>query len=394
MRRGALRVAVVGGGIGGLTVAIALRRRGVPVEVYEQAPELQEVGAGVALSANGTRLLRGLGLRERLAAVGVEPTRIVFRHWADGSVLGTHDMGPDYLKRYGAPFCTLLRADLQLALADAVPAESLRLGRRCTGVTAERGAAKLTFSDGTTARADVVIGADGVRSVVRDAVAPAKPAVYSGDCGFRGLVPFAASPGLPEPEALQFWLGPQRHFLTYPVAGGVTNFLAVVPDAGWDHDVWVTSCEVKEAVAAFDGWDEPVVQTIGAVEVTARWALFDRVPMPRWSAGRVVLLGDAAHAMLPHQGQGANQTIEDAVTLAECLADAEPDRPEVALRRYEVLRRGRTRAVQAASRQAGKCMHVADGQAAEVRDEALADLADALAWIHTHDAKNQLYVSR
>ena len=228
--------------------------------------------------------------------------------------------------------------------------------------------------------ADVVVGADGVHSAVRHAVAGDRTPVFSGTVGYRGLVPVEALPSLPDPTPLQFWAGPRAHLLHYSIEGGtIVKFLAVVRQAAWTSPGWNEACDVGEALAAYEGWHPAVTEMVGAVAEGSRWALHDHVPLPRWSAGRVVLIGDAAHAMLPHQGQGANQTIEDAILLADLLAEAPADdRPE-AFARYEALQRW--------SRLAADWMHLPDGPAAERRDARLQSADADLAWIPGYDVR-------
>lgn len=388
------RVAVVGAGMGGLTLAIALRELGVRVEVFEQAAELAEVGAAVALAANGTRLLRRLGVDDALASASAEPTELQFRRWDDGSMIWSHPIGDWYREQFGAPFYGLHRKDLQRSLVDRVSPEVVRLGHRVVEVVEEATAARLVFEGGGSAVADVVVGADGVHSALRRHVAGGTPrAVFSGDVGFRGLIPVEAMPLLPDPGALQFWVGPGAHLLHYPIYpdSRVVNFLAVVPRAEWTAATWREPCEVDEAVNAFTGWHPAVTGMVGAVEQDpAWWALHDFAPLQRWSEGRVVLLGDAAHAMLPHQGQGANQAIEDAVTLAHCLATAGEVGLSPAIERYERLRRARSRQAQRYSRLAAACLHVPDGPAATQRNTGLATLAADLAWLHSYDVHEHL----
>jgi salicylate hydroxylase len=386
-----LRVAVVGGGIGGLVLAIALGQRDVRVQVFEQVPELREIGAGIALSANATRLLERLGLGERLAAVSAQPSALVFRRWDDGRVIAAHAMDRSYRAAFGAPYYTVHRADLQRVLLEAIDAKVIRLGCRCVEVEDGVEEGRLAFDGGEAAAAHVVLGADGVHSAVRERVAEANAAVYSGTVGFRGLVPIEALPSLPDPSPLQFWAGPGRHLLHYPIAGGsVINFLAVVRHADWTGDAWMEPYEVQDAVDAFAGWHPAVTEMVGAVDEINRWALHDHAPLRRWSVGRVALLGDAAHAMLPHQGQGANQTIEDVIALVDLLADARPEEVCAALERYEALRRPRTARVQRWSRLTADCLHLPDGPAAQRRDAALAgELPARLAWIHGHDVQQR-----
>ena len=385
-----LRVAIVGGGIGGLTLALALRERGVDCEVYEQAGELREVGAAVALSANGTRELRRLGLGEQVEAVSVVPSALVVRRWDSGEIIAEYAMGRDgaYEAAFGAPYYGVHRVSLLQALGDRLSGAGLHLGRRCVGVEEGPAGVELRFADGGTATADVVVGADGVHSVIRRHVAGDCRGRYSGTVGYRGLVPVELMPSLPDPTPLQFWVGPGRHLLHYAIDGGRTvNFLAVVRVPEWTNTEWMEPCAVADAVDAFAGWHPAVTEMVGGIDDGARWALHDLAPLEHWHTDRAVLMGDAAHAMVPHQGQGANQTIEDAIVLADCLADLAASRaPKPALARYAESRRDRTAAVQRLSRHTADLLHLPDGPEIASRDAQLQDLYTDLAWIHGHDA--------
>jgi salicylate hydroxylase len=385
------KVAIAGGGIGGLVLALALRERGIGCDVYEQADELREIGAAVALSANGTRELRRLGLGERVEAVSVVPSALVIRRWDSGEVIADHPIGRDcvYEATFGAPYYGVHRVALLQALGQRLADDGLHLGHRCVGVTETASGAELRFANGVSAVADVVVGADGVHSVIRPHVAGEVRGRFSGTVGYRGLVPVEAMPSLPDPTPLQFWAGPRRHLLHYAIDGGRTvNFLAVVRVPEWTSDTWMEECEVGDAVAAYEGWHPAVTEMVGATEVGARWALFDLAPLERWHTDRVVLMGDAAHAMVPHQGQGANQTIEDAIVLADCLAGA--DDLAAALHAYQVSRRPRTARVQRWSRRAADLMHLPDDAEIAPRDALFGDLDSELAWIHAYDAHEVL----
>ncbi|HYH89653.1 MAG TPA: FAD-dependent monooxygenase [Solirubrobacteraceae bacterium] len=381
----ALKVAVVGGGIGGLVLGLALRERGISFDLYEQAEELREVGAAVALSANGTRELRRLGVGELVESVSVVPSALVIRRGDTGRVIADHPIGRDgtYEATFGAPYYGLHRVALLQALAERFGSDGLHLSRRCVGVQERPSGAELHFADGSSAAADLVVGADGVHSVIRPHVAGSIRATFSGTVGYRGLVPVEDIPSLPDPTPLQFWAGPGRHLLHYAIDGGKTiNFLAVVRVPEWTNDAWMEECQVSDAVNAFAGWHPAVTEMVGAPDAGARWALHDIEPLERWHTDRVVLMGDAAHAMVPHQGQGAGQTIEDAIALADCLADD----PAFALQRYAERRRKRTAAVQKLSRRTADLLHLPDGPELEARDALFADLYSDLAWMHSHDA--------
>ncbi len=381
------RIVIIGAGVGGLTLALLLRRRGIVAEVLEQSAELREVGAAVALAANATRVLQYLGLGDGLAQVSTEPTGLIHRDGRDGHRIAATRDGRWYRDTFGAPFFGLHRMGLQRLLGDALGPEHLHLGCHAQ-ILEERGAGmRVRCSSGTTFDADVVVGADGVHSRVRDWVTGGDEPVYSGTSGFRGLVPVERLPRLPDPGALQFWMGPGAHLLHYPVSGGsVINFLAVVDGPGrWTAPAWMEAAEPGAHLEAFAGWHPAVTEMIGAAPQSPRWGLFARRPLGHWNRGPVVLLGDAAHAMLPHHGQGANQTIEDAVVLAAEL-DGAGDDVQAALHRYTGRRRVRTRQVPLMSWAASAALHLPDGPAAQRRDAGLARLPERVAWIHGHDA--------
>ncbi len=384
----ATSVAIIGGGIGGLTLALSLRRYGMDVTVYEQASELREVGAAVALSANGNRVLHELGLRARLAECGAVPTELIYRHWGSGERIVAYGVGEDYEQRFGAPYYGVHRADLQKMLADGC-GDRVRLDHRLIDLSTSSDGYWLEFANGAVASADVVVGADGVRSTVRRWVTDSDPAVYSGTSGFRGLVPAEQLPSLPDPDAIQFWMGPGAHLLHYPIGdGSVVNFLAVVHEPErWSSSSWVEEMPLEKIRTFFDGWHPAVREMIERTSVPQRWALFGQRPLNRWYRGKIVLLGDAVHAMLPHHGQGANQSIEDAATLADCLH--RHDRDE-ALARYQRLRRARTRAVQRSSWVASDLLHLPDGPEAEQRNRDLEDISTTLEWIHSNGAETAM----
>jgi len=388
-----MRVAIAGGGIGGLTLARALAERGIEADVYEQAGELREIGAAVALSANGVRELERLGLAGGLAAIATQPSSLCIRRGDDGTLICREPMGEGnvYPDAFGSAYYGVHRVPLLKLLAEGIDPGRVHLGHRVAEASED---GRLRFENGAEVTADVVVAADGVHSAVRRAIGFGGEAVFSGTVGYRGLVPVSKLPSLPEPGAIQFWAGPGRHLLHYPIDEGRTvNFLAVVRTAGWRSETWMEECDPSESAAAFRDWHPAVCEMITAVSESARWALHDHTPLERWHKGRIVLLGDAAHAMLPHQGQGANQTIEDAAALAAHLADGESAEPEAAFERYEAQRRARTARVQAYSRRAVDLLHV-DAQDFAKRDRAFADLPTDLAWIHGHDARGTAEADR
>jgi salicylate hydroxylase len=235
-----LRIAIIGGGIGGLTLALALQQRGLAADVYEQAPQLTEIGAAVALSANATRELRRLGVLEPVAAASTEPTELIYRSWQDGQRIAAHPVrnGLRYQQRFGAPYYGIHRADLQRVLSTALGGAGLHLGHRLHAISDQGNAIAIEFSNGRSVEADLVIGADGVRSVIREWVTGGEGVTYSGTSAFRGIVPASQLPTLPDPQAIQFWMGPNAHLLHYAIggAGEDVNYFAVVegPEAWRD----------------------------------------------------------------------------------------------------------------------------------------------------------------
>jgi salicylate hydroxylase len=386
-------IAIVGAGIGGLTLALALRRRGLAADVYEQAPELREIGAAVALSANATRELERLGCLDAIAELSCQPSELIWRGWDDDDRIAAFPVAKDgaYRERFGAPYFGIHRADLQRVLGTAHGPDRLHLGHRLVAVADEGGGINLKFANGHAARFDILVGADGVRSQVRRFVAGEERAAYSGTSAFRGIVPVRDLPSLPDPQALQFWMGPAAHLLHYAIgpSGKDVNFFAVVegPEQ-WTQETWTAPVACGEAAAAFAGWHPAVVEMVSAVSHSVRWGLFTVRPLQSWWRGRAVLLGDAAHGMLPHHGQGANTTIEDSITLAELLP-ARLEDFERAMQRYQALRRARTRIIQRSSRATNTVLHLAGGAIAG-RSARLARFPERFGWIHEFDALSEV----
>jgi salicylate hydroxylase len=384
-----LRVAVIGGGIAGLTAAIALRRNGVPCAVYEREAAITGTGAGIQLAPNGTRLLHRLGLADRLAAVSVRPAKIELRRWSTSEALRSTRLGTGVERRYTAPYYTLHRAALHRVLLDAASGIDIRTGRRCVAIAASASTVDIRFADGSTTGADVVLAADGIRSAVRAALGDG-PARYRGLAVYRGVVPAAACPWLAAAPAVVVWLGPGAHCVCYPVAGGDrVSFVAAVPSAEWGAESWTEPGDPAALTAAFDGWHADVRDMLGAATSVTRWAMHDRPPPRRLCTGRVALLGDAAHPMLPFGAQGASQAIEDALVCAAYLRDASsPDVP-AALRRYGDARVDRLARVAGMVDRHFDDHHLPDGADQRRRDAALV-AGTGLAgfdWLFGHDAE-------
>jgi len=390
-----LRVAIIGAGIGGLSLVLALRERGLTAEVYEQAPELTEIGAAIALSANATREYARLGLLDELTAASTIPTELIYRQWRDGSRIAAHPVHNDntYVSRFGAPYLGIHRADLQKSLSGAFGVKNVHLGCRLVNIIEDNNSVVVEFANGRVEHADIVVGADGVRSTVRRWVTGADDAVYSGTSAFRGIVPTDNLPSLPDPHAIQFWMGPDAHLLHYAIGGNgeLVNFFAVVDTPRiWMHDSTVADVHEDVPVASFRGWHPAVTEMIRAAESPIRWGLFTVRPLLRWYRGRVVILGDAAHGMLPHHGQGANTSIEDAFALAAFLTESGRGDLETAFSRYQTMRRARTRKIQRSSLVTSSLLHLPDGPAALARNQKVARVPQDFGWIHEYDVQRAL----
>jgi salicylate hydroxylase len=382
------RVAIVGGGLGGLAAAAFLHQAGVQAVVYEQARELREVGAGIMVPPNATRMLRRLGVLDVFSERAVQlDIGWEFRRWRDGNVLSAQDLTAKSARLYGEHTYTVHRADLLGAVKSAVPADAVKLGKRLDGFSVAAAGVSLSFADGERAEADALIGADGIHSVIRATLTEPAPPTHSGMCAFRALVPAAIAPEFALRPAQAVWLGPGRHVVHYPVSGGeLVNVVAIAPAGDYATESWTATATVEEFLAEFDGWDDRLTSLIKAARTPGRWALLIRQPLPRWTWGPVTLLGDAAHPMLPFLGQGAAQAFEDAAMLATCLANGKAD-PAGALRRYESARIDRASRVQQGSHARADFNHLPDGPEQQDRDAALraADPLAANAWIYAHD---------
>ncbi|MDM2420333.1 FAD-dependent monooxygenase [Mycobacteroides abscessus] len=344
-----LNVAIVGAGIGGLTAANALYRRGINVAVYEKAHELRELGAGFVLGANGMRVFRELGLGDRIVAITGRITSHIMKTWSGDEL-------PEYRPPYPVEDAyPLHRAEFQKLLVSALPTGTLQLGRSCVGATDSPAGVQIDFADGSQAWADVLVGADGIHSVLQSAVGAETAPVSEGIMAYRGLIPAERVAGIYDMSALTMWLGPGQSFLTFPVsAGKLLNLVAFVPTNLNAEESWSAPGDVTELAALYSRADKQVQKIIAAMEGTFRWGIYDREPRSTWSTERITLLGDSAHATTPHLGQGANMAIEDAITLAVLLEDAHPDDVSGRLRLYERLRVDRTRGVHDGSREAGQ----------------------------------------
>ena len=339
------KVLIAGAGLGGLAAALALQKRGFDVQVLERASELKEVGAGVQLSANAVRPLFRMGLEKQLRAIASEPAGKCFRLWNTGQTWKLFDFGAESQKQYGCPYFTLYRADLHKVLADAVLAEdrdAVRLDATVVDVAQNGQGVSVTLADGTMLKADVLIGADGVHSVVRNKVIATDRPAFSGCVAWRGVIPVERLPArMREPVGVN-WMGPGSHVVHYPLRRGeLFNFVGILEKDTWQEESWTAQGTVEECVADFEGWHPDVRLLAGSLKTPFLWALMVREPMANWTADRITLLGDAAHATLPFMSQGAAMAIEDGYVLARCL-DKYQDDPAHALQMYQEARIART----------------------------------------------------
>ena len=389
------RIAVIGGGIGGLTTALALLRRGLDVEVYEQAARLGELGAGIQISPNGTRILHALGLENALAAIQVLPLRKEIRHWRTGRTWNWYDLGATTQQRYGFPHVLLHRGDLHAMLVDGVrrlKPDAIHLTSRCIDVVQSDGHAEVRFENGEAVRAAYVIGADGIHSKIRERLfGPSRPE-FTGCVAWRAVVPMRRLPADVATMVSTNWLGPRGHLLHYPIRGGeLMNFLSMVERDDWQVESWTIQGTTEELANDFSGWHADVQTIIQNIDTPYKWALMVRGPMERWSKGRVTLLGDACHPTLPFLGQGGVMAIEDAYVVAACLKRYFDD-PGAALARYQDIRRERTSAV---VRKSHANRRQAFNPALADQDEAVVSVAEEwqqtlarerLDWLYTYDA--------
>lgn len=385
-----LTAAVVGGGIGGLATAAALTRAGIEATVYEQAPEIGEIGAGVLIGPNGVRLLHRLGLAGAIDETGgwVGEGSTYWRH--DGTrvapVMTTDSSG--WAAMYG-----MHRADLVEMLRRVVPDDHVKPGHRAVSFSQTAQRARVAFENGAAAEADLVIAADGIHSAMRQFVTEPTAPVFSGQISYRGVLETSRVPWWPR-RVFQVWMGQGKHVIVFPVrAGRMLNFVCFLPADTAMRESWSAPGDPDALRAAFAGFATPVTDLLKQVDSTFWWGLYDRGPLAEWTNGRLALLGDAAHPMLPHLGQGANQAIEDAFALAAVLKGTSARDVPAALRRYARVRRRRTDVVQANSRTNGERYDQVNRTAAG-RDRELIDTRKLRAWLYDYDVEAEPDLTR
>lgn len=381
-------IAIIGGGIGGLTAAVCLLQSGFDVRVYEQARWLSEVGAGINIAPNAARILIKLGLRPELDKVAFSPPHFHQRRWQDGRTLSRIPLGNEIEAEFGAPHMVFHRGELHSVLAKAVPSERVSLTHRCIGIKQDANGVEAQFENGASAKADVLIAADGIHSTIRRIMlGPERPRFACR--AYRGLIPVERVPDIPKESTA--WLGPGRHLVHYFVsAGRFLNFVGHVEQEDWFSESWTEPGKVSDLRAAYAGWHSQVQRIIDVVDETFIWAVLDRKPIDRWSFGRITMLGDSCHPMLPFMGQGAAQAIEDAAAIAACLL-RHGDDVEAALKLYEAVRLPRASKLQDVSWENKARLHMPDGPAQVERDAQMVrgmnDWSyESIAWMYAHDA--------
>jgi salicylate hydroxylase len=342
-----IRVAIIGAGLGGLAAAGALRHHGIEVVVYERAPQLGEVGAGIQLGPNAVKVLRALGLERALRPLTAEPASYVSLAWDDARIRYREPMKGPYAVQYGAPYLMAHRADLHRLLCELVPAESVRLGAQCTGVSSARLSTRLgasaSFADGSQIEADVIVGADGINSTVRESLFGVQPVRFTQQMAWRCIVPIESVPtevGIGRDEYVG-WIGPTGHVICYPIRGGALyNIFAGHVTDEWVDESWAVPSSIDELLDGYRGWHPALLKMLAQVSDCYKWGIRDRDPLPRWTVGAVTLLGDAAHPMMPTLAQGAAISLEDGFALARHLSQCRDD-PAGGLAAYEAERRPR-----------------------------------------------------
>ncbi len=386
------RVAIIGGGIGGLCAALALEQRGIEVVVYEQSPQLGDIGAGLNLSPNALKVFRALGIEDGAVAIGYQGEFQLIRSWHSGRLISRVDR-KGFAAKFGAPHLTLHRADLLELLARSLKRTQVRLGARCIAVESDGRVGAARFADGSTIEADAVVGSDGLHSVVRSCLFGPEAPHFTGCICYRGLVPVDEVPPDIATRDSTMWMGPHGHVVHYRVRRGeLLNIVAHFDSDAWTEESWTRECDRAEIIDTYRGWHTDLVRLYGLGERWYKWALYDRDPLDRWSRGRATLLGDSAHAMLPYLGQGACMAIEDGYVLAAAIAN-EPGDVEAALKSYQALRMPRTKRTVLGSRMRARENHLASPFARLLRDAkfALRDRFGAdrtafqAAWLYEYD---------
>lgn len=387
------RILIIGGGLGGLTAALSLRKFGFDPIVLEQATELAEIGAGVQVGPNATKVLTALGLEAAAMRLAFEPEAHVIRSWQSGEVLARTPYRHVLKERFGAGYYGFHRADLQGVLYAALPPGSVRLGARCVDMRVQEDAVVVLLSDGSEIEADAVIGSDGIHSAVRQSLFGAQSPRFTGNVCWRGMVPAdQLTPGAVQPD-MTVWFGPGASVVHYYVRGGeLVNWVAAFEADDWRAESWRTEGDRSEMLERFKDWHPTILELLAKSDRCFKWALFDRDPLEQWSQGPATLLGDAAHPMLPYLAQGACMAMEDGYALALSMRNAGGD-VATAFADYEQRRLGRTARVQLLARARAVENHLTSPEDIAARDARFAALrarssqqhSYGIEWIYEHD---------
>jgi salicylate hydroxylase len=392
------QVAIIGGGIAGAALARSLDLLGIDYHMFERVAAFGQVGAGVQVTPNAVKVLEALDLKEDLAATGFLPEAMVGWNWQSGDELFRTPLKAVCQRVFGADFYHVHRADLHSMLTKGIAPERVTFGVACTGLRQQGGRTIVSFDDGSEYAADLVIGADGVRSAIRAALWGQEPASYTGHMCWRALVPVEHFPLPFVSPTSSFWMGPKGHVVTYYVKGGaMVNIVAVNEHPGWVEESWTVKSNPQELLDGFAGWHDDLIRLFERVnpDQVYKWGLFDRDPMPRWSKDNATLLGDAAHPMLPFLSQGGAMAIEDAYVLAQALDHYGAGQLDKALDAYEAERRPRTARVQLEARERGRTYHLSSPEEARARDLAFKQeqardpnaVGIKAEWVYQYDAR-------
>ena len=388
-----MKIAIVGGGIGGLTAALALSQNAHDITVFERSAGIREIGAGVQISPNASRLLHSLGLGAAYSEISVNPHRVVLRRWEDDSIIRATDLDESFLSQHQVPLANVARNELVEILGSAVAARAnvtMKFSTHVVSVEPGDTSSEVIFVDGSSQSFDIVIGADGIHSVVRPCVGGVDKPRFSGSAAYRALVPRSAVEDLPIDVTNR--MGPDRHVVSYFIGRNRShlNLVCISPEDSWETESWTEQGTKDDLYSRFEGWSPEFLSLLGRVEEPIfRWALYDREPLEQWGIGTTTLLGDACHPMLPFMAQGSCQAIEDAIVLARCLSDANTKDVASALRRYEDARQGRTAQVQTSSVMNRDLFHLVDGQEQKDRDMILSISPPGMSildWVYEYDA--------
>ena len=349
------QIAIIGAGIGGLACARALSMMGITAQIFEQAPKFARIGAGIQMGPNATRVLEGLGLGEDLAQTSFEPRTNLNRVWDTGEVSNEYPLLGHVREKYGTPFYSLHRGDLHEALARSVNAEQIHLGKKLNKIEQHPAQDKvhLSFTDGSSLEVDAVIGADGVHSLVRETLLGPEAPRFTGRIAYRTTYPAKLLKGVDIGESRTKWWGPDRHIVIYYVTKQKDEIYFVTSqqeDANWTTpESWSAKGDLQTLREAYKGFHPDVQAVLAACPDVHKWALFERSPLPTWCEGRVLMMGDACHAMTPYMAQGAAMALEDSVVLARCLDAFKEDDLSKTFKLFEHIRKPRTSQIQLAS---------------------------------------------